>query len=134
MEVPNWLFTEFVGVLPAFLSRVSNATVFKKAGVLPLSEQLLERQLQLFGRVALSPASDPRRLDTFAPEAGSITPQIGRFVRRVGRPRQDWTNQLLEEGRKRMGCQTLQRLLSDTTPGAEQRWKKEVRRTFSSNV
>ena len=69
----------------AFISRVSNATVLQNAGVAPFSQQLLKRQLLLLGKVVWSPADHPLRRDTFG--SAGITPLIGRYVRRMGRPR-----------------------------------------------
>ena len=72
-------------ILPAYVSRVSNATVFAKAEVLPFSEQLIHKQLALLGKVARSPDDSLLRRDTFIP--GGMRPQIGNTMRRVGRPR-----------------------------------------------
>ena len=60
----------------------------------------------------------------------SIRPQIGRFVRVVGRPRLDWTNLLLKEGSFLIGHEKFERLLTDGTEGAQQRWIAELRRIF----
>ena len=49
----------------------------------------LRHQLSLLRKVALTAPGDPLRKDTFIDS--TLTPQIGRFIRRVGRPRQDWT-------------------------------------------
>ena len=116
-------------VLPSYLSRISNATVFSRAGVLPLSEQLLKQQLSLLGKVARSPDDGPLRRDTFAP-GDLLQPQIGRYVRRRGRPRQDWTNQLMRTGTSRLGANCFERLLTDRSPGAQLRWKSELNRLF----
>ena len=112
----------------SFVSRISNARVFAKAGVKPFSEQLLGRQLLLLGKVARSPDGGPCRRDTFT--SGTMQPQIGRYVRRVGRPRQDWTTQLLKKGAERMGHDKFHTMLADRSEGAQQRWKEEVSRTF----
>jgi hypothetical protein len=98
-------------IQPAFLSRVSNASVFATAGVQPFTEQLRQRQLILLGKVARSSAEGPLRRDTFIP--GSILPVIGSTVRRVGRPRQDWTTELLKVCENKLGRPQLQQLLSD---------------------
>ena len=60
----------------------------------------------------------------------TIQPQIGRFVRVVGRPRQDWTTFLLKEGTSRFGLVKFERLLADRTVGAQQRWVNELRHLF----
>ena len=112
----------------AFVSRVSNAVVYEMAGTRPFSQQLLKHQLHLLRKVAAQPAGHPARVDTF--EGDSLNPQIGRYVRRIGRPRQDWTTQLLREGRARMGCQRFQSWISDRSKGAEVTWKAEVEKIF----
>ena len=48
----------------AFVSTVSNAKVFARAGVVPLSQQVLHRQMVLLRRIAASPDSDPLRQRT----------------------------------------------------------------------
>ena len=90
-----------VGLSAAYISRVSNQTTFDSACVRPLSEQLLQQQLLLMRKVAISEAGGPLRCDTFVGD--SLVPQIGRCIRRVGRPRQEWTSQVLREGREMMG-------------------------------
>ena len=107
----------------AFVSPVSNKTVFSRAGARPLSEQLLKHQFFLLRKAACSADGHPLRKDTFAD--ASLVPQIGRFVRRVGRPQQEWTDQLMQEGRRRMGAM-FQTLLSDQTEGSDARWKTGV--------
>ena len=112
----------------AFVSRIPNAVVFAKAGVRPLTEQLLKHQLCLLHKAANTDAGSPLRRDTFVD--ASLNPQVGRFVRRVGRPRLDWTNQLLQEGSNRMGITKFQRLLSDRSIDSDKRWKQEVEKLF----
>ena len=94
-----------LGVPPAFISRISNATVFARAGMLSFSSQLLKQQLCFFGKVALSAAGNPLRSNTFVDN--TLNPQIGRFVLKVGRPRQNWTSQLTAEGISRFGLPDL---------------------------
>ena len=112
--------------IPAsFVSRISNAAVLARAGVTLFSQQVLRHQLSLLRKVALAEPGDPLRKDTFI--GSTLIPQIGCFIRRVGRPRQDWTTQLLREGRERFWYAKFQTLVSDCSTGAEARWKKEVR-------
>ena len=49
--------------------------------------------------------------------------EVERFIRRVGRPRQDWTTQLLQEDVERFRHQHFQTLLSDRTAGGENLWR-----------
>ena len=113
-----------LGIPAAFVSRVSNATVLSKACFKPFSRQLLKHQLGLLRKVALTGPDHPMRKDTFIDS--TVIPQIGRFVRRVGRPRQDWTTQLLREGRELFGLSKFQTYLTDCSNGADMRWKMEV--------
>ena len=76
------------------------------------------------GKVALSPAGSPLRRDTFVD--GSLDPQIGRYVRRVGRPRQDWTSCVLNEGRRLVGNTKLNELLTSDAQDALQIWNLEL--------
>ena len=97
--------------IPAsFISRISNAKVYEKAGAVLFSRQVLKHQLQLLRKVAVSKNQVLRR-DTFAD--ASMTPQVGRYIRRVGRPRQDWTSQLLQKGREMFGAEKFRSLLVD---------------------
>ena len=59
----------------ACISRVSNAEVYSRAGVAPLSVQLLKKQLLLLGKAALSPPGHPLRRDAF--HGDTLHPQIG---------------------------------------------------------
>ena len=81
-----------IGVKPAFVSRVSNEEVRSRAGQIAYSRQLLKQQLLLFGRVFRSPDTDELRELTFFP--GSFHDATSRYVRRVGRPRNEWTCKL----------------------------------------
>ena len=119
---------QIFGVPPAHISRVSNKSVFARAKLLPLSEQVLKRQLLMLHRVASSPAGSPLRLNTFA-EDGQL-PLIGSYIRRVGRPRHDWTNQVLNEGARRLGDGLFQSMLADRSDGAAARWKREIEKSF----
>ena len=119
---------EIVRIPAAYVSRISNATVYEKAGMKPFSQQILKHQLQLLRKVAIQSHDHPLRVDTF--EGATLNPQIGRYVRRVGRPRQDWTTQLLHEGRERVGVQRFDRLISDRSDGADVRWKVELDKCF----
>ena len=74
---------------------IPNRVVLQRAGVTPLSQQVRARHLFFFGEVARAPPDHPLRRHTFVDDA--LTPHVGRYVRRVGRPRQDWTNCVLND-------------------------------------
>ena len=113
----------------AFVSRISNARVYQAAKMPALSELVLKRQLLLLGKVARAPAGDPLRADVFV---GSTTqPQVGRYVRRVGRPRQEWSTEVMKAAAQKLGSVArLQQLLQQQGDAAESNWKAEVDRMF----
>jgi hypothetical protein len=76
----------------AYYSRISNHTVLQRAGVRPLTEQLAKQQASLFSRVARSSVGDPLRRNALADEGAE--PKVKSLVRRIGRPRQTWIEQL----------------------------------------
>ena len=110
----------------AYVSQVSNATVFARAGVRPFCSQLLRFQLSLLRKVAVADAGNLLRKDVFVVEA--FLPHIGSFLRIVGRPRQDWASQLMREGQERIGTATFGKLLSDRSPSSDIRWKAALGR------
>jgi hypothetical protein len=113
---------------PAYVSRISNTIVLARAQAAPLSERILQKQLQLLGRAAMSQTKSPLRRDVFVGDG--LQPQIGRYVRRIGRPRQDWTSQLILEADKRLGRQRREDLLSDRSDNALNSWYTAVARAF----
>jgi hypothetical protein len=107
----------------AYISRVSNMKVFDEAEVKPLTAQVMKQQVLLLGRVGRSADNSPLRRDTFV--GNSAQPQVGRCVRCVGRPRQDWTTMILAEAERTCGRPALamKHALLDRTQGAERRWR-----------
>ena len=83
-----------LGIRPAYYSRVSNKEVLHQAGQQPYSRHLLKQQLVMFGRVGRLPNEDPLRKLTFCPN--SLDAACNRYVRRVGRPRNEWASELAE--------------------------------------
>jgi hypothetical protein len=77
-----------VDILPSFLSRVPNAEVLRQAKLRRASALLLEQQLRLFGRVALSGDASAVRRACFEP--GPICLRALQADRRAGRPRNHW--------------------------------------------
>ena len=77
-----------IGVAHSYISRVSNASVLQQAGRRPLTQELLRRQLMLYGKVAMMDDDAPQRRVLF--EASSICLVASCFRRGRGRPRQQW--------------------------------------------
>ena len=74
----------------SYVSRVTNAEVLRKAKTAPLSQNLLGRQLKLFGRICRMEASSLLRAALLVPDSVDIRKWTSR--RRRGRPRQMWSN------------------------------------------
>ena len=55
---------------------------------------------------------------------------VGHVIRRRGRPRQDWTTELLKFGSALMGRSHFERVLADRSEGADSRYKSELRNIF----
>ena len=64
--------------------------------MVPLTQQLLHKQLVLLGHVARSPLGDPLRRDTFVED--TLKPIVAHFIRKVCQPAQNWTEELLRHG------------------------------------
>ena len=112
---------------PAFISRVSNKIVFQRAGVLPLTEQLAKRQLSLLWKVAQSGTGGPLRRHTFV--GNSLEPYIRHYIRKVGRPRTNWTELVLKDGAVRFGSEAA--LLRCIRLSSEVQWKSRLERMFA---
>jgi len=96
--------------------------VFEKAVVKPLTEQIFKRQLILLGQVARAPVGDPLRKDVFMND--SLQPVISHYIRRVGRPRANWTEHMLKAGAQCFGGQAaFHQQLQNLT---EKEWRSKV--------
>ena len=92
-----------MGVKPAFWSRVSNAKILQMSAQVTYSKQLLRQQLFLYGQVARAPEGDLLKSLTFCP--GTLRPATDRYVRRIGRPRNEWASMLHKEALKMVNGQ-----------------------------
>ena len=91
----NRCLRKIIGVLPSYVSRVSNATVRARACYTPATDLLLKRRLQQLGKVLRSPEGHPLRTAAFIPN--TLMPATERFVRRVGRPCKEWVREAISE-------------------------------------
>ena len=82
---------QILGISHSFISRVSNNHILNQFDTVPLSSMLLERQLILYGKIARLPDDHPTRVSIFQP--GSFPP-ASNGIRRRGRPRYEWGNEL----------------------------------------
>jgi hypothetical protein len=89
-----WCLRVLLKIPSSFVSRVSNARVRKLAEQEPLSAQVRRAHMQLLERVLNDPAKQPLRDVVFI--AGTDTPVITKYVRKVGRPRHNWTEEMLK--------------------------------------
>jgi hypothetical protein len=105
-----------VRVAPAFISRVSNEIVRKMAWQMQYSMQLLQQQLLLYGKIAWGDDSDLLRSLTFCP--GTTNRITDKYVRKVGRPRDEWAGMLAKEVLKIPEAEALWRNPSE--------WRKAV--------
>ena len=74
-------------------SRVSNKSVQEQCCLKQLSQTIREMQLKLLGKVLTDPRKQVLREVAFHKD--SLDSETSAFVRRVGRPRQNWTEQLI---------------------------------------
>ena len=86
------------------------------------SNQLMHQRLVLLGKVARSPANSALRSSTFIDD--TLTPQVGRYVRRVGRPRLDWYTQTKKDANTvfNFNFSLIDRCLRDKSPDSARRW------------
>ena len=76
-----------------FYSRISNAQVRKESGMTEFSKSVRKLQLKLLGQVLMDPRKQILR-DVTLHAGDTLVSETAAYVRRVGRPRQNWTDQL----------------------------------------
>ena len=87
----NRCLRRILRIPPAFISRVPNAEVLRRARCHTATDMLLQRQL-LFGKALRCPFDHVMHQTAFIP--GSLQPATSRFVRRVGRLRREWVTEI----------------------------------------
>ena len=91
---------KMLGIKAAYVSRISNQRVREIAGVAAFSRSVGEMQTKLMRQVLDNPSKTVLRDVTF--QKGSLRPLTDIYVRRVGRPKQNWTDEVtktLQRGR-----------------------------------
>ena len=94
---------------PAMLYGDQKSLTKSQPPITKTNKQILKRHFVLLQKVVITSDGDPLRQDTSI--SGSIRPQIGRYIPKIGRPRQDWTNYLLKEAASRMGTDKFEKLV-----------------------
>ena len=62
----------------------------------------------------------------------TLIPEVGLYVRRVGRPRLDWTTEVMKAGAIKFGSTAkFEKLLRNRGPDAAKAWKSELQRVFA---
>ena len=89
-------------IRPAFLSRVSNATVRDIAQRQPFSALVRGAQLKLLEQVLHDPCKQVLKEVAFHGGDPAL-PETSAFIRTVGRPRHNWTDQLMSIMRQSAG-------------------------------
>ena len=92
---------KILGIKASYISRVSNDRVRARAERRKLSWEIRRSQLALLGKVLFDTDKAILKEVTFC--ADSLTPLTNAWVRRVGRPRDEWTNQLLKISQRLAG-------------------------------
>ena len=69
---------------------------------MPLTRSLEKQQLLLYGKAARQKEESLMRECAFCP--GSLRPATDRYVRRVGRPRLDWTTEMYKMATQAAGA------------------------------
>ena len=111
----------------AYVSRVSNATVFERAGCRPFSAQLLEQQLMFLGTIARRSDDDPVRRCVFKP--GGTTPKAPEKTRKRGRPAQTWSTVVLPLALQvARGCHNKLKEMLSTGAKERRTWRAAVHR------
>ena len=91
----NRCLRKIVGVLPSYVSRVSNAIVLARAAHTPATDLLRKKRLQLFGKILRVDAQHPLKRACFIP--GTFVPVTEQYVGRVGRPSKEWVREVLQD-------------------------------------
>ena len=116
----NRCLRDIWGIKPAFVSRVSNARVLQTTSQKPLTKALEKQQLLLYGRVFRQPTGNCMRDVTFCP--GSLRPAVDRYVRKLGRPRLEWTTEVAKLALQAAGGIRF----LDVAIGEANRWQRVV--------
>jgi|OM-RGC.v1.023925812 hypothetical protein len=74
---------QILSIPSAFISRISNHTVYNRAGCVPFSSVLQQKRLMLFGKIMRCTESNLMKTVSFVGD--TLRPETDHFVRRIGR-------------------------------------------------
>ena len=106
------------------ISHVSNALVLERAEAKRATILLLQRQLELFGRIATSADSSPLREQLVC--RGSTALRNLQQSRRAGRPRHYWPQMVRQHALKVAGDEVALEEMLLEKDGAQRKWKAAV--------
>ena len=85
-----------LGIKAAFVSRISNAEIYKRAKVPTFKSQIIQKQLALFGHILRLDNFHPDFLVCFKPHSNFQFAKPPSVFNRKGRPRASWTKQMFD--------------------------------------
>ena len=120
-----------LGIAPAYWPRVPNTEVLRRAGSAKLTTTLIQRQLQFFGKAALSDATSPLRTCMFQNDSLDIVTPEGPRPR--GRPRCHWPHMVRQHAGSAAGDEdALRRILDVNRAESAGEWEQVVRHYIAS--
>ena len=122
---------KILGIQHSMISRVTNVEVLSRAGVRKASVMLLERQLRLFGRIAL--CSELQTLRDCLLRPGSLSLKSDDYLRRVGRPRHYWPTMVRAYAVRAAGSEAELEILLSPSAIAQADWNATVK-TYCQGV
>ena len=124
----NRCLRRILGIAPSYVSRVPNAEVIRLAGVRKASATLLQRQLELFGRIAVDPRAVTLR-DSFMKPGSLNLNDFDIEGRRRGRPRNYWPQMVRSMAVRVAGDEAHLTTLLPPSSGVSHlnEWKRKVR-------
>ena len=93
-----------LGIAAPFISLISNESVRRQASFQSIFIKLSKQQLLLLGRELRQPDDQPLHRVSFV--SPSMTPLVAAYMRRVGRPRQEFAPSALQQAARLIGDST----------------------------
>ena len=123
----NRCLRRILGIPASFLSHVRNDEVISRAGVCKATATLAQRQLNLFGRVAVDPAARALRDSILEPGTMNLK---NVSERRRGRPRHYWPQMVRNLAEQVAGSRSSLQACLGSSVDQLATWKRLVHRHF----